>query len=173
MNTKLIIVALAAFTVGGACPSDVNNDGTVGIQDFLQLLGDWGPCPAPVLIDVATTPNTQFGACTITVRQWSDGFAEYRLENFGACTSAQPEWTPVPDSPVPPLSLVVALDAGGNYTDSNNFGLTQCDRGNLQGGAFFVRLYADGTTETIKAKSCVESGGGGYHIEWLDWEQQP
>ncbi len=30
MNTKLIIVALLAFTVGGTCPSDVNNDGTVG-----------------------------------------------------------------------------------------------------------------------------------------------
>ncbi len=27
------------------CPSDVTGDGTVGINDFLQLLADWGPCP--------------------------------------------------------------------------------------------------------------------------------
>jgi hypothetical protein len=40
MKSKLVIVALLAFAAG-----DVNNDGTVGINDFLQLLGDWGPCP--------------------------------------------------------------------------------------------------------------------------------
>ncbi len=44
MKTKLTIVALLAFAAGGTCPSDVNNDGTVGINDFLQLLGDWGAC---------------------------------------------------------------------------------------------------------------------------------
>ncbi len=27
------------------CPSDVTGDGTVGIDDFLQVLADWGPCP--------------------------------------------------------------------------------------------------------------------------------
>jgi choice-of-anchor B domain-containing protein len=28
-------------------PGDLDGDGTVGINDFLQLLADWGPCPAP------------------------------------------------------------------------------------------------------------------------------
>ena len=28
-----------------ACPHDVDNDGTVGIVDFLDLLGSWGACP--------------------------------------------------------------------------------------------------------------------------------
>ena len=28
----------------GACQSDLNNDGEVGIEDFLKLLADWGLC---------------------------------------------------------------------------------------------------------------------------------
>ena len=27
--------------------ADLDGDGVVGIQDFLLLLGAWGPCPAP------------------------------------------------------------------------------------------------------------------------------
>ncbi|MCH7799240.1 MAG: hypothetical protein IID28_12460, partial [Planctomycetes bacterium] len=27
------------------CTGDIDGDGTVGITDFLQLLGAWGPCP--------------------------------------------------------------------------------------------------------------------------------
>ena len=27
------------------CPADINNDGTVGILDFLNLLAAWGACP--------------------------------------------------------------------------------------------------------------------------------
>ncbi len=27
------------------CPHDVNGDGIIGIVDFLDLLGHWGPCP--------------------------------------------------------------------------------------------------------------------------------
>ena len=27
------------------CPADVDNDGAVGINDFLALLAAWGPCP--------------------------------------------------------------------------------------------------------------------------------
>ena len=54
MKTKLIIVALLAFAAGGTCPSDVNNDGEVGILDFLQVLGAWGPCPAPTVVAMET-----------------------------------------------------------------------------------------------------------------------
>ncbi len=31
----------------GSVTGDVDGDGTVGIQDFLSLLGAWGPCEAP------------------------------------------------------------------------------------------------------------------------------
>ncbi len=32
---------------GATIPGDLDGDGTVGILDFLALLGAWGPCPAP------------------------------------------------------------------------------------------------------------------------------
>ena len=44
MKTKTLIIVALAFAAGGTCPSDVNNDGTVGILDFLDLLGAWGDC---------------------------------------------------------------------------------------------------------------------------------
>jgi hypothetical protein len=30
---------------GAACPADINNDGTVNVQDLLAVIGAWGPCP--------------------------------------------------------------------------------------------------------------------------------
>ena len=29
------------------CYGDIDGDGVIGINDFLQLLGQWGPCPMP------------------------------------------------------------------------------------------------------------------------------
>ncbi len=45
MKTKTLVIVALAFAAGGTCPSDVNIDGTVGINDFLLLLASWGPCP--------------------------------------------------------------------------------------------------------------------------------
>ncbi len=28
-----------------SCPADIDNDGMVGITDFLLVLSQWGPCP--------------------------------------------------------------------------------------------------------------------------------
>ena len=70
MKTKsLIVIVLLALAVGGTCPSDVNNDGSVGIQDFLQLLGDWGPCPNPRVISMNVLESASDG---LAVRLWSD-----------------------------------------------------------------------------------------------------
>ncbi len=30
---------------GAPCPWDLDNSGDVGVSDFLDLLGNWGPCP--------------------------------------------------------------------------------------------------------------------------------
>ena len=30
-----------------SCQGDVTGDGIVGINDFLIVLGNWGPCPDP------------------------------------------------------------------------------------------------------------------------------
>jgi hypothetical protein len=31
--------------VPDTCPADIDNDGTVGINDFLDVLAAWGSCP--------------------------------------------------------------------------------------------------------------------------------
>ena len=49
MKTKITVVALLAFAAGGTCPSDVTNDGAVGINDFLAVLAAWGHARTPRL----------------------------------------------------------------------------------------------------------------------------
>ena len=31
--------------LSNSCPSDLDGDGLTGINDFLKLLANWGPCP--------------------------------------------------------------------------------------------------------------------------------
>ncbi len=33
------------LTPAQLCPADIDDDGTVGVTDFLLLLSQWGPCP--------------------------------------------------------------------------------------------------------------------------------
>jgi hypothetical protein len=35
---------LPCVLVEGSCTTDVDRDGDTGINDFLSLLGNWGPC---------------------------------------------------------------------------------------------------------------------------------
>ena len=74
-STKLMLIAMLALAVGGTCPSDVDNDGTVGINDFLQLLGDWGPCPSPPKV-VAMDGQGSVGPM---FRVWSDGTIQFLM----------------------------------------------------------------------------------------------
>ena len=39
-------VVILQLNNGTTIPGDLNNDGTVGIVDFLSLLASWGPCPS-------------------------------------------------------------------------------------------------------------------------------
>ena len=39
--------SLAAARLDGLIPGDLDEDGIVGIADFLLLLGFWGDCPDP------------------------------------------------------------------------------------------------------------------------------
>ena len=59
-----------AFTItgettgGGPCPWDLDGSGDVGVSDFLDLLGQWGPCPGPPpgpLWDNDIVPNGENG----------------------------------------------------------------------------------------------------------------
>jgi hypothetical protein len=123
MNTKLIIVALLAFTVGGTCPSDVNNDGTVGIQDFLQLLGEWGPCPSVSVIAIDSNYQRSF-------RLWSDGVIERRsISNPGGCGNLRfGEWEVVPESGTPQGERVVDIA----WTSTNSYLVRVWDTGVVQ-----------------------------------------
>ena len=41
---------------------DINGDGSVGVADFLILLGNWGPCP-----DCSDCPADLDGNCSVGV----------------------------------------------------------------------------------------------------------
>ncbi len=49
--------------VGAPCPADFDGDGSVGIVDFLTLLGAWGPCPVPC----PPCPADLDGDCTVGI----------------------------------------------------------------------------------------------------------
>ena len=118
MSAKLIIVALLAFAAGGTCPSDVNNDGTVGINDFLAVLAAWGPCPDPQITAVASTFSTSaVDGPDIAFRGWSDGRIEVWLfENTNGtdcldCSASLPRLTWFDLGTTPDASSVVDIDA--------------------------------------------------------------
>jgi len=46
-NTRLAEGWIELLRQAALASADVDGDGVVGITDFLLLLGDWGPCPAP------------------------------------------------------------------------------------------------------------------------------
>ena len=44
VNVQDFLELLAAWGATGG-PADVNEDGIVNVADFLQMLGEWGSCP--------------------------------------------------------------------------------------------------------------------------------
>ena len=120
MKSKLVIVALLAFAAGGTCPSDVNNDGTVGINDFLQVLAAWGPCPSPRLVGASGA-----GPGTFYARLWSDGV----IEEFDPAEGIV-EWTQV---------------GGGAYTPPPGVQAVSLHSGDT----LLIRAWSDGTVESL------------------------
>ena len=107
MRTKTFIIIALAFAAGGTCPSDVNNDGTVGINDFLQVLGDWGPCPNASV--VAYEPIGVLPANYLMLRLWSDNTLDIGVDPTAAdiwdCAESIPhagEWLILDAPPMPP-----------------------------------------------------------------------
>ena len=132
MRTKLIIITLLALAVGGTCPSDVNSDGTVGITDFLQVLGAWGPCPSavPVAVD---EKNGQ-----IFLRAWSDGTVEVGMlhDVLG----------PLYQGIAPPSDHVGQVVNATFGTAGVPGSIPPCGTTD-RGGFKIVRVYADGYVE--------------------------
>jgi hypothetical protein len=183
MNRKAILGLLAAFTLVAAgatiwaarpteagpteCPSDVDNDGNVGILDFLQVLADWGPCPSPPQLVSVTLAGIGNGnpAASLLVRTWTDGLAEYTTNLGGPWTP----WTPLPESPHAGLARVVDCDSLGLASGL----IGECGPGKtLVNAVPFVRLFADGYSELVAASDCSD-GKGGFSISWGEWGPVP
>ena len=104
-STKLMLIAMLALAAGGTCPSDVNNDGTVGINDFLQVLGDWGPCPNATVVGITCLPEAG-----LTARVWSDATLQVGMDITAldvtewGCPESIPtagEWVTLEPPPLP------------------------------------------------------------------------
>ena len=166
MNTKLIIVALLAFTVGGSCPSDIDNNGEVGITDFLQVLADWGPCPAARLVSM------EIDASHIAVA-WSDG----RVVGGWINGTESVLWDEAPPSSHVGIPVDMGIDAAGpgaTCVDGPCF-----DQGfdEQAGHRLIYRAYADGYVERIQAAFCVNRAVDEICIDWgqgqPEWEPIP
>ncbi|MEE8460388.1 MAG: S8 family serine peptidase [Phycisphaerales bacterium] len=59
-----IVDAFAASQITPPAPGDLDQDGVVGITDFLALLGAWGPCPEPCPPDCFGDVDTD---CTVGI----------------------------------------------------------------------------------------------------------
>ncbi len=104
----------SAGTGGDPCPSDIDNDGDVGITDFLQLLADWGPCPAGPPRVVSIT-SVDVAGSSVVFRLWSDNRIEGATFYDGNCRGDCPvgppvnEWFDVDLPSLPPGELPVGL----------------------------------------------------------------
>ena len=58
------------------CPADLDGGGSVGIVDFLMLLGAWGPC-----LDCSDCPADLDNDCTVGIIDFLQ-----LLANWGSCT---------------------------------------------------------------------------------------
>ena len=157
MKTKFIIVALLAFAAGGTCPSDVNNDGVVGIQDFLQVLGAWGPCPAPTVVAMDFDNAFRFKL----LRQWSDGTLELVMTiNGGNAWLILEPAPPSPHAGLPvDISVVLTGNAGGCLCDG---GIESAQEGRYR----MTRQYADGYAEHLNAEVCAVNDVDDLRIIW-------
>ncbi len=166
MKSKLIIVALLAFAAGGTCPSDVNNDGTVGINDFLQVLGDWGPCPDPTVVasDAAEPQN----AYSWIVRVWSNNNVQYAIHDPSAadcwaCVNSTPldQWLNI-DPPQLPLGASPAGIAVEYHADIARIYVMYTD------GTTYVRQFDSGV---IPEPECNPPIGSACIFQAVtDWE---
>ena len=142
MRTKTLIIIALAFAAGGTCPSDVNNDGTVGINDFLAVLAAWGPCPNATV--VATDFNQQYAAVA-----WSDGRVSVGITVAGFFV-----WDDAPPSFYGGMPVDVEMGSGGGAPCTSGLCF---DQGFDESGGyqFIYRTYADGYIERIRALFCV------------------
>ena len=126
---------------GDPCPSDIDDDGMVGITDFLQLLGDWGPCPSSrvVAFSVIGLANN----ADMAVRVWSDNRVQFVIKTQELCwlcpdSPPSDEWTDLESPPSKMGATPIAIS--GTHNCEGFQGKVGCPR-------IYV-AYSDGTTFT-------------------------
>jgi hypothetical protein len=72
-----VAMATVVLQVGCACPVDLDGDESVGITDFLALLGVWGACPEPCPPSCAADLD---GDCVVGITDFL-----ILLGNWGPC----------------------------------------------------------------------------------------
>ena len=163
MKTKLTVVALLAFAAGGTCPSDVNNDGTVGIQDFLMVLGAWGPCPNATVISM----EAQVAVTHWFIRSWSDGRVEVIWEDFFDTSGV---WF-VSEAP-PSSNAGQPVDISVTFSSATDCSLgrspTCAEQGFATNGSLhrLYRQYADGSAEYIFLAVCADAELDDFCVGW-------
>ena len=158
-TTKLMLIVMLAFAAGGTCPSDVNNDGTVGINDFLQLLGDWGPCPTASVIAMEALQASVFQNI---IRCWSDGRLEIVWENV---QNAPGVWhvdeAPASSNTGQPVGVSVARGGDGDCSLGPSPTCAEQGFGNPVRYRIY-RQYADGSAEYILMDFCNDAGADNF-----------
>ncbi len=143
------------------CPSDVDNDGNVGVLDFLQVLAEWGPCPTPPKpIAVALSPGTP----QLLARQWSDGMLEVFIPLYGG---PQMGVVAPASAHVGAVVDITVNSLGGN----SGCGIDCASQGfdfPLPGGLVVVRQYADGYAEWTTVSMCenTDDPHAGHCFNW-------
>lgn len=131
---------------GDPCPADIDDNGTVNVQDFLILLGSWGDCPGPPrVIEMALVSNDGL------YRLWSDGMIERATNDAGDFCSGGVwcEWEEVPDdAPPQPNARVIQIASFST--------------------GFLYRLWSNGVSQrnrTLISVTCPDTTP----VEWCGW----
>src|SRR5210317_1195917 len=56
-----LLEVLANWGPCAGCPADIDGDGQVAITDLLTVLGDWGPCPGTGVVMPAELAGNSLG----------------------------------------------------------------------------------------------------------------
>lgn len=150
------------------CPADVDNDGNVGVLDFLQVLAAWGPCPSPALVTGIASAGSQ--ECHLMARQRSDGTLEV-LDPFLGYTSVAPASSH--------LGTVIDISMHEAGAPDCSLGSPCGEQGFFWtcgvGGRFvIIRQYLDGHAESMYLAVC-RGPEPGLCFNWLysDWQPVP
>jgi hypothetical protein len=130
----------------GACPADVNDDGSVNVGDLLTILDNWGAVGDGTSRPVGDCRPLPLGDCAVNVSDLLGVIDEWGNSDCvatGACCYAD-------GSCADGTSEAACSDAGGSYLGDDS-DCTACVAG--------ACCYGDQTCEMLTADGCSDAGG--------------